>query len=52
MVSVKGIDEFSIEALSKNDLSTINRVIESAPLPDKRVLFKLHKEIKQVLTNA
>lgn len=52
MVSVIGVDKFSIETLTKDDLNVLSKVIDSAPLPEKRVLFKLNKEIKHLLTNA
>lgn len=52
MINVIGVDDFSIETLSFDDLKSLSRIIDSAPLPEKRVLFKLNKEIKEFLRNA
>jgi hypothetical protein len=43
---------YSIEGLSIDDLRILFNVINSAPLPDKRVLYSLKNEIKRFLTNA
>ena len=48
MVSVIGIDNFSIECLSFDELKVLGNIIDSAPLPDKRFLYELRNDIKKV----
>jgi len=52
MVKTINTNVFSIEELTKDELTSLERVITAAPLPDKRVLYELNKEIKHLLTNA
>ena len=44
--------EYGIQGLTKDDLSHLSRMIEVAPLPEKRPFYHLSKEIDKTIAVA
>jgi hypothetical protein len=48
MVIIVKDDGYSIEEITKEDLASLQRIISSSQLPDKRNWYNVNKQIAQI----
>ena len=48
MVIIVKDDKYSIEEVTKEDLTSLQRIISSSQLPDKRGWFEILTQIKEI----
>lgn len=48
MVIIVKDDKYSIEEVTKEDLTSLQRIISSSQLPDKRNWYNVNKQIAQI----